>query len=268
MDLVAYAAVDVEPVWGTHARKLGDRWFTPDVDGTFRFEITADKVYGYPTNLFLDEANVWINDTHGISALAWDATDADLVIGCGDHVGKADAAYDLATRGVNVYMPTDRYLYTLMGTQTDGTVLGSAPIRDTDRGAVLGGQPVTFRVDEPIVVSNTTRRYPLQYYDTPFRYFQALASYANVEFELTAVDIPEYGKAGVVVDRARELGAKLIGIRVATLEEHDAVAAWLVEDRARRAILFHSAVYPDGYRLFAEFPAQTSFGDIRPEFGR
>ena len=267
MDLVAYAAVDAEPVWGTRARKLGDRWFAPDADGTFRFEVTADKVYGYPTNLFLDEANVWINDTHGISALAWDATDADLVIGCGDHVGKADAAYDLATRGVNVYMPTDRYLYTLMGTKTPGTVLGSAPIRDTAEGAVLGDQPVTFRVDEPIVVSNTTRRYPLQYYDTPFRYFNALASYANVEFDLTAVDVPEYGKAAVVVERARELGAKLIGIRVATLEEHDAVATWLAADRTHRAILFHSAVYPEGYRLFAEFPEQTSFGDIRPLFG-
>jgi len=268
LDLVDYAAADVQPVWGTRARKLGDRWFAPDVDGTFRFEVTADKVYGYPTNLFLDEANVWINDTHGISALAWDATAADLVIGCGDHIGKADAAYDLATRGVNVYMPTDRYLYTLMGTQTAGMVLGSAPIRDTDDGAVLGDQPVTFRVGEPIVVSNTTRRYPLQYYDTPFRYFKALAAYANVEFELTAVDIPEYGKAGVVVERARELGAKLIGIRVATVEEHDAVAAWLAEERGRRAILFHSAVYPEGYRLFAEFPDQTSFGDIHPEFGR
>ncbi len=268
MDLVAYAAVDVQPVWGTMARKFGERWFAPDADGTFRFEVTADKVYGYPTNLFLDDRNVWINDTHGISALAWDATAADLVIGCGDHVGKADAAYDLARRGVNVYMPTDRFLYTLMGTQTAGMVLGSAPIRDTDEGAVLGDQPVTFRVDEPIVVSNTTQRYPLQYYDTPFRYFGALASYANVEFNLTAVDVPGYGKAGVVVERARELGAKLIGIRVATLEEHDVVAAWLAGDRDRRAILFHSAVYPDGYRLFAEFPDQTSFGDIHPEFGR
>ena len=268
LDLITYASIDVEPVWGTHARRIGDRWFTADADGTFRFEITADKVYGYPTNLFLDDRNVWINDTHGISALAWDATDADLVIGCGDHPGKADAAYDLARRGVNVYMPTDRYLYMLMGTKTPGAVLGSAPIRDTDEGAVLGDQPVMFRVDEPIVVSNTTRGYPLQYYDTPFRYFNALASYANVEFDLTAVDIPEYGKAGVVVERARELGAKLIGIRVATLEEHDSVAGWLGEDRENRAILFHTAVYPDGYRLFREFPDQTSFGDIHPEFGR
>ncbi len=267
-DLVAYASATVEPVWGTRARRYGERWFAPDADGNFRFEVTADKVYGYPTNLFLDDRNVWINDTHGISALAWDAAGADLVIGCGDHEGKAEAAYHLATRGIDVYMPTDRYLYTLMGAGTPGTVLGSAPIRDTEEGAVLGDQPVTLRVDERIVVSNTERRYPMQYYDTPFRYFKALAEYAGVELNLTTVDVPEYGKAAVVVERARELEASVIGIRVATIEEHDAVAAWLAEDRSRRAVLFHSAVYPEGYRLFEEFPRQTSFGDIRPVFER
>ena len=43
-----------------------------------------------------------------------------------------------------------------------------------------------------------------------------------------------------------------------------AVAAWLREHPGTRAILFRSAVYPDGFRLFDEFPGQTSFGDIRP----
>ena len=57
LDLVDYAAADVQPVWGTRARKLGDRWFAPDVDGTFRFEVTPDKVYGYPSNLFIDDRN-------------------------------------------------------------------------------------------------------------------------------------------------------------------------------------------------------------------
>jgi tetratricopeptide (TPR) repeat protein len=268
LDLVNYADVRVEPVWGTRVRKVGERWLAPDADGTFRFEVTPDKVYGYPTNLFLDDRNVWINDTHGISSLAWDSAGADLVIGCGDHGGKADAAYDLAVRGVNVYMPTDRYLYTLIGTDTPGTVLGSAPIRDTPEGATLGGQEVTFRVDEPIVVSWTQGRYPVQYYDTPHSYFTALGDWAGVEFDLTSVEITEYGTVGIVVERARELGAQVLGIRVATIEEHDAVAAWLSEDPARRAILFHTAVYPDGYRLFAEFPDQTSFGDVRPVLGR
>ena len=33
-----------------------------------------------------------------------------------------------------------------------------------------------------------------------------------------------------------------------------------------QTVLFHTAVYPDGYKLFFEFPAQTSFGDIKPVF--
>jgi hypothetical protein len=65
------------------------------------------------------------------------------------------------------------------------------------------------------------------------------------------------------VDEARRKGAGIIGIRVWGKREHDAVAKWLSEDPKRRAVLFHTAVYPEGYRLFFEFPAQTSFGDIR-----
>jgi hypothetical protein len=50
---------------------------------------------------------------------------------------------------------------------------------------------------------------------------------------------------------------------VSTKEEHDEVYSWLQEDRTHRALLFHSAPYEDGYRLFFEFPEQTSFGDIK-----
>ena len=97
----------------------------------------------------------------------------------------------------------------------------------------------------------------------------ALEALSSGEYDLVLCDLKLPTIDGsVVIERAREIGAKLIGIRVATVEEHDAVASWLSEDRGHRAILFHSAVYPDGYRLFAEFPEQTSFGDIRPEFSR
>jgi hypothetical protein len=62
------------------------------------------------------------------------------------------------------------------------------------------------------------------------------------------------------------VGAKIIGIRVWNKAEHDAVSNWLKEDKDRRAVLFHSAVYPEGYRLFFEFSQQTSFGDIHIDF--
>jgi len=265
-ELLGYMDAMVVPVWGTPARKYGNAWYTPDAEGVFRFQVTSDKVYSYTTNFIVDRENAIINDTHGISALAWDALDADLVIGCGDFPGKAEAAWYLADRGVNVYMPTDRFLGMLMGTRTEGVIVGSAPIKDTAGGAVIGDQPITIDPGETVVVSNTDGRYPMQYYDTPYRYFTSLEKYIGRKMHILPVDVPEYGKASVVVDEARKQGAALIGLRVWGREEHDAVAQWLREDGRRRAVLFHTAVYPEGYRLFAEFPEQTSFGDIRPQF--
>ena len=121
-------------------------------------------------------------------------------------------------------------------------------------------------MDEPIVVSAAAGRYPLQYYDTPKRYFEALGEYCGHPLKVTPVEVKFYGKAMNVVEEARRLGVKLLGIRVKSKEEHDAVSAWLKEDKERRAVLFHTAVYPDGYQLFFEYPSQTSFGDIRPIF--
>jgi hypothetical protein len=80
------------------------------------------------------------------------------------------------------------------------------------------------------------------------------------------VEVTEYGKATNVVDAVRQAGARVLGIRVISQQEYDAVAAWLKEDSMRRAVLFHTAGYRPGYKLFAEFPSQTTFGDIRPVF--
>lgn len=264
--LIEMTGATVVPVWGTRARKFGDKWFAPDADGIFRFELSPDKVINYATTIFIDDRTVIINDTHGISAIAWDSLDADLVVGCGDHPGKMNAAYYLADRGVNVYVPFDRVLGMLIGTRTKGTIVGSAPLKKTADGAVIGDQPIVLDVNEPIVVSYTEGRYPMQYYDTPYRYFKELGKYIGKGMNIIAVEVLEYGKAAVVVDKAREMGAKLIGIRVWGKDEHDAVYSWLKEDKAHRAVLFHSAGYPEGNKLFFEFPQQTSFGDLRIEF--
>jgi tetratricopeptide (TPR) repeat protein len=261
-EIVNFTGSKIFPVWGTRARKIKDKWYAPDAEGVFRFILSEDKVYNYPTNFIINDHEVIINDTHGISALAWDATGADLAIGCGDYRGKAEAAYYLAQRGVNVYMPADRFLYMLIGVETDGVIIGSAPVKQTEYGAVIGDQPVSIAVNEAIVVSNSKGRYPLQYYDAPYRYFKALGQYLGKKLNIVPVEIKEYGKASSVVKEARKLGAQVIGIRVWGKEEHDSVASWLKEDKDHRAILFHSAIYPEGYRLFFEFSQQTSFGDI------
>ena len=265
-ELLQYTGARVVPVWGMTATKIGEKWYAPDATGTPRFEISEDKVNNYPSTIVVDDHTAIVNDTHGISAIAWDALDANLVVGCGDHRGKMDAAYYLAEHGVNVYVPTDRFIGFLIGAHTQATILGSAPIKQTADGAEIGNQPVAIDIDEQIVVSNAPHRYPLQYYDTPYRYFTLLRDYIGKPLKIIDVQVTEYGKAANVVEAARQAGAKVLGIRVKSAEEHDAVAAWLKEDPARRAVLFHTAAYPAGYKLFAEFPAQTTFGDIRPVF--
>eukprot|EP01035_Chromulina_nebulosa_P047644 gene47644-64603_t len=180
--------------------------------------------------------------------------DANLVVGCGDHKGKMDAAYHLATKGIHVYVPTDRLLGLLIGSDVKGAIICSAPVKPVAGGAEIGNQPIAIDANEEIVVSNAIPLYPLQYYDTPLRYFKALGDYCGRKLRVFDVAVEEYGYAVPVVDAARDRGATLIGIRVKSVKEHDAVAAWLKESTAHRAVLFHTAAYKDGYRLFGEFP--------------
>lgn len=265
-EIVALTGAQASVVTGTVAKRVGDDWYAPDASGRYRFKIAEDKILNFPTNFVVDDHTVIINDTHGISALAWNALDVNLVIGCGDAIGKMEAAYYLAEHGVDVYTPTDRLIGMLIGSEAKGTIVGSAPVKKSGSGAVIGDQPIEFAVDETIVVSSTKGHYPLQYYDTPNRYFTALQEYIRQPLHIVPVDIEKYGHADIVVAKAREIGANLIGIRVWGQQEHDAVAAWLKESAAHRAVLFHSSVYPQGYKLFFEFPSQTSFGDIHPKF--
>ncbi|MCX8030011.1 MAG: hypothetical protein N3A59_00335 [Thermodesulfovibrionales bacterium] len=261
-EILKNSDVQVIPVWGTLAKKIENFWYAPDAEGYFRFRISEDKIYNYPSTFIIDENTVIMNDTHGINAIAWDSLDADLVLGCGDLEGKVQAAFYLASHGVNVYMPTDRFLSILIGVKTKGTIIGSAPIRKTTNGTVIGGQSISIKIDEPIMVTNTEGGYPMQYYDTPYRYFRELEKYIGRQLRILSVDINEYGKADKLIWRAKRAGVKVIGIRVASKEEYDAVSWFLKSDKSHRAILFHSAVYPEGYRLFFEFPNQTTFGDI------
>jgi hypothetical protein len=257
-------AVDAEVsiVWGTRAKKIANKWYAPDAEGIYRFRIAEDKIYNYPTNIILDEQTLFINDTHGINTIAWDSLDTDLVVGCGDLDGKIEAAYYLANKGVNVYMPTDRFIGTLIGVKTKGTIIGSAPVKKTSDGAVIGDQPISIDINEPIMVTNAEDGYPIQYYDAPYRYFKELEKYIGRSLKIMTVEIDEYGKADKIIERAQKENVRVIGTRVASKEEYEAVSGWLRVDKSHRAILFHSAVYPEGYKLFFEFPTQTTFGDI------
>jgi hypothetical protein len=104
--------------------------------------------------------------------------DIYLAVACMDLPAKADAALYLAKNGINIYAPCDRFAYCLMNYKAkfgiSRTILGSAPIRQTESGAIIGDQPVTIYLDEPIVVEYTDRDTMDRYCDTPWRYFTAL----------------------------------------------------------------------------------------------
>jgi hypothetical protein len=144
-------------------------------------------------------------------------------------------------------------------------ILPSAPVKNTWTGAVIGNQPLTIYLDEPIVVQWTDKKgYPDQYCDTPSRYFNQLEKAYNLKLKAIKV-YANSGEASKVVDAARFRQAKVIGLRVFNKADYEPVKKWLAEDKTHRAVLFHSAVYEEGAKLFTEFRRQTTFGDLCPE---
>lgn len=264
-ELIEKAEVDVKPLAGTILRKFGNKWYAPDEKGVYRFHVLDDKVLNYPTTRFLDEKTAVFVDTHGISALVEQAIrkNNSLVIGCGDWTGKMKAARYLNQKGIDVYVACDRFLPELIGCEEEGITIGSAPIREHEKGAIIGNQSIEIMVEEPIVVEYTDKVYPAQYYDTPWRYFTLLEERTELDLDLHVVDI-DSGLKGVL-EEAEEVDSSVVGVRIWTQEEHDLIAQWLSEDSNRRAVLFHSAAYKPGYSIFFEFPEQTSFDDPMPK---
>ena len=263
-DLMEAAQVQPVPLTGTFLAERGGKWYAPDENGVFRFHVLDDKVQ-YPTVKY-HAGIALMTDTHGISSMVEQAVRerVDLAIGCGDNPGKAHASYHLAARGIDVYFPCDREIGMLLGHDARGRVLGTAPVRPTGDGAEIGNQPVRFAVAEAVVVEDIAEDGAHRYYDSPMRYFKALA--AIVPLKIHPVTIRAVKETGKATAEAEKVGARAIGVRVAFDEDYDAVKKWLLASKDNRAVLFHSAPYAPGYRLFAEFPEQVTFGDPRPEF--
>lgn len=261
-DLMAASTVEVHPVRGTLAIRDGGRWLAPDGDGVFRFEVLPDKIE-YPSTRVHGDVALLV-DTHGVSAVVSEAlrTKPVLVLACGDTPAKMEAAYRLASEGVPVWFPCDRFVGEVLFHDARAVLLGSAPVRAVEGGAIVGDTPVAFRLDERIVVEDSTARGVAQYHDAAARYFRRLSRRVPLDLDYRMVSGP--GESSTVVDRARATGATAIALRVATPEDATPVRAWLAESPSHRAVLFHSAPYPAGIALFREFPGQTTFGDPRP----
>lgn len=263
-DLLDAVDVKVFPLTGALAVRSGDRWLAADGDGVFRYEVLDDKIQ-YPTTLAYGDVAL-IVDTHGISALVEPARRlrVSLVVGCGDGVGKMEAAFDLTRYGVNVWFPCDRFADEILGYDAPGVLIGSAPVRREGDHAVIGDRPIRFDVGETFVVEDFPGNGPMRYYDAPARYFRALSGFIPLRVDYVAVD--DAGQSSRIVDRAEAFAASAIGVRVQTEEDAAPVRAWLAASPTHRVVLFHTAPYPAGYALFDAFPKQTTFGDARPIF--
>ncbi len=262
--LLGVAPVEIFPLAGALAARLNEVWYAADETGVFRFEVLNDKLQ-YPTTHVAGDLS-WLVDTHGLSAIAGQAVERkmQLAVGSADAQGDAHAAYHLAQKGIHAVFPGDRFQDLLVGYQGNGVLLGTAPVkRDGDR-ALIGGQPVRFSLKEIIVAQDTQAALPAAYYDAPARYFRRLNEFMPLAVEYVPVD--GSNQIERVLNRAAQLKATAVGVRVATNYEYDHLRDWLRRSPSNRAVLFHSGLYPYAQPLFEEFPRQVTFGDLRPRF--
>ena len=278
-EMMNWSGVKVLPLTPCRAKKDGDYYFAADGRGNFPYLISPSKITFPPFSKTVfqpkkgsnETADLICPETHGFNMIAEQAyihrKDIYLAIACMDLPAKADAALYLAKNGINIYAPCDRMASLLMNYKKLGinaTILGSAPVKQTESGAVIGDQPVGIYLDEPIVAEYTNRNdTPNQYCDAPWRYFNRLNQVYRLNLSLIRV-YANTGEAGKVVTQAESVKAHVIAVRVCTDDDSKPVAEWLKKDKRNRAVLLHSAAYDPGIELFRQFPKQTTFGDLNP----
>lgn len=249
---------------GTLVARNGNRWFAVDDNGTFRFEVPIDKI-SYPTTRFLRRDLAVVIDTHGINMLVEQAirNNATAVIGCCDHPGKIYAIEYLSKHNITSICYPDKYLYLALGHNV--SALGSPPQVVTENKAILGNRPMKITLKDKIVVANSTdTAYALWYYQTPASYFDALTK--AIPLDVTYIGMDNFGQMNIITDKARAINANIIATRVFNKQDYDIVKKWLDEDNERRVILFHSAPYPYGQKIFREYPTRSSFDDPNPVY--
>ncbi len=249
---------------GTIVKKIDGRWYAPNEEGVFMFDVPIDKIQ-YPTTRFLKEDIALIVDSHGMNMLVEQAVrnNATITIGCCDHIGKVKAIQYLSDKGIRSICFTDKYLPLLLNTNT--SALGSPTIKLAGDSAIVGNQPITIDTDEKIIAMDVEDITLVQsYYDTPARYFRNLEKL--VDLNVIYFHISGVNQTGNIVESAIKNGVRVIGTRVYEADDYYKLKEWLGRSQKNRAILFHSTSYPYGYRIMKEFPLQTTFDDINPVF--
>jgi hypothetical protein len=278
-EMMNWAGVKVLPLTPCRAKNFWDNYFAADGQGHFSFLISPSKItfppfsktVFRPKNESNETADLICPETQGFNMIAEQAylhrKDIYLTVACMDLPAKAQAALFLARNGINIYAPCERMASLLLNYKKLGinaTILGSAPIKQTESRAVIGDQPVGIYLDEPIVVEYNNRNDTSdQYCDTPWRYFNNLSQVYRLNLSLIKV-CANTGEAGKVVTQAEAVNAQVISVRVCIDKDYKPVAEWLKKDKRNRAVLLHSAAYEPGIALFKGFPKQTTFGDLNP----
>lgn len=279
-ELIEWSGASIVPLGPAKAKKKADgNYYASDGKDSFPFQILPDKL-DYPSVYFIKENGsdfALLPDTHGFNSVAGAAIEKkksqglDLAIACIDDPVKVDAAFYLAKNGIACYAPCDRYSSTLMtrlaSEKSIGKIIGSAPIVKTEKGSRIGGRPIAISLSETLIAQTCDANYPHQYYDTPARYFRELRQTfgsAPKVVETWAIE----GETWKLVREARDRSISIIAARIYTESDYKPLKAWMDESTDRRLILFHSAAYEFGSRMFAEFPTRVGFGDLYPVFTR
>ncbi|MBW3004429.1 hypothetical protein KY310_01185 [Candidatus Woesearchaeota archaeon] len=256
-------ALDVEhiPATGTLVAKKDNKWYAPDENGVFRFEVPLDKV-SYPTTRFLTKDLAMIVDSHGMNMLVEQAirNKADVVVACCDHPGKIKAVEYLSEKGISALCFNDLELYNALG--HDVKAVGSAPFEFKDDTLVFGGKPITIRKNQEVIVTKAEVGdvYAIWYYSGSYNYFNEISKAFPIEMIIVTVD--DFKQTHKVYDAAREAHADIVASRVFNSYDYDQAKAWLEESSEHKLILFHSISYPYGILISQEFPEQVGFGDV------
>ena len=153
-EMMDFADAKIMPLTPARAKhiEIDQSWpenpyFAGDGQGNFIFLIEPTKIE-YKSVYFSEEdsEDIILPDTHGFNMIAEQAylnrIYLDTVMACMDFESKAEAALYLAKEGLNIYAPCDRFTSLLMNYKESypetGTILGSAPLKETEFGAVLG----------------------------------------------------------------------------------------------------------------------------------
>ncbi|MBS3107972.1 hypothetical protein J4468_03575 [Candidatus Woesearchaeota archaeon] len=248
---------------GTIVARSMEKWYAPDENGIFKFEVPLDKI-SYPTTRFLTEDIAMIVDTHGVNMLVEQTIrkNANIILSDCDHPGKIKAALYLSENGKKVICFPDRFVYLALG--HNANLLGSPVFRLENDKMIYGDAKITLERGQKIVVTDADvgKSYAIWYYTTPMLYFKEINKTFNLEIIPAVVD--DFFQTEKSFNLARENNAKVIATRVFNSYDYNEAKKWLEENKENKIILFHSTMYPYAILLMQEFEGRISSDDPNP----